>query len=197
MGIVHQDVILLILILVLIAGRKYLTPMMAQGKAAVALGVSLLACCLYAYHVMNHLPVIDFRPYAIGKNIEEGMGVPEGAPKAIFEYAWTFDVDGEETVIITNGDYPTVAGEFIGVETEELQAGYEPPVHDFTIEQEGVDYAMELLAEPKLMMVVAYDLRKSDREAFENIRNMAVEASNAGYTVIGMSASGPEQTAAS
>ena len=91
------------------------------------MGLGLLACISYAYYVLNHLPVIDFRPYEIGKNIEEGMSVPEGAPKAVFDYAWKFKVNGEEQVIVTQGDYPSVDGEFIGVETTEVQKGYEPP----------------------------------------------------------------------
>jgi len=153
-----------------------------------------LACIGYTYHVLNHLPVIDFRPYAIGKNIEEGMTVPEGAPKPIFEYAWKFDVNGQEQIIVTNGDYPTVKGDFIGVETKEIQKGYEPPVHDFTIEQEGMDYAAEFLQEPKLVMVISYDLRKANTAVFGEIKEMADRAKEKGYKVIGMSASGSEQT---
>ncbi|MBT8323077.1 MAG: DoxX family protein, partial [Eudoraea sp.] len=149
----------------------------------------LLACIAYANYVLNHLPAIDFRPYKIGANIQEGMSVPEDAPKAIFEYAWKFSVNGEEQIIVTNGEYPSVEGDFIGVETTEVQKGYEPPIHDFTIEQDGVDMAAELLQEQNLMMVVAYDLAKSKLEVFKQVRARAEEAQQKGYRVIGMSAS--------
>jgi len=148
----------------------------------------------YVYHVLNHLPVIDFRPYEIGKNIEDGMNVPEGAPEAIFEYAWKFDVGGEEKVVVTNGDYPKVDGEFIDVETTEIQKGYEPPVHDFTIEQNGEDFATSLLQEPKLLMVIAYDLRKTNAMMYAEVKRVSDEALKKGYKVIGMSASNNEQT---
>ena len=82
-----------------------------------------------------------------------------------------------------------VDGEFIDVETTEIQAGYEPPIHDFTIEQEGQDYAAELLEEEKLVMVIAYDMTKSDYEAFEQVAKVTAEAKRKGYKVIGMSAS--------
>lgn len=120
-----------------------------------------MACIWFANHVLNHLPSVDFRPYKIGANIEEGMSVPEGAPQSVYEYAWHFKVNGEEKIYITEGDYPSVDGEFVDVETTELQAGYEPPIHDFTIEQEGQDYTTELLEVDKLVMVIAYDMAKA------------------------------------
>jgi uncharacterized membrane protein YphA (DoxX/SURF4 family)/peroxiredoxin len=191
-----KDVVLLVLILLLFFGQKYITQLFRPFLTKIILIGSVLFSVGYVYYVLNHLPVIDFRPYEIGKNIEDGMNVPEGAPKAIFEYAWKFNVNGEEKIIVTNGDYPTVDGEFIGVETEEIQKGYEPPVHDFTIEQEGEDYAMALLQEPKLVAIIAYDLRKTNESVFSEIKEVTDKAVQNGYKVIGMSASGPDQTKA-
>lgn len=189
-----KDIILLVLILILFFGKKYVTPLFSLSVKKVIMALSLVACVLYAYYVLNHLPVIDFRPYEIGKNIEDGMGVPEGAPKAIYDYAWEFKVDGAQKIIVTNGDYPTVEGEFIGVETTEIQKGYEPPVHDFTIEQNGEDFAVSILQEPKLVMVIAYDLRKSNTATFNKIKQVTDKAMANGYKVIGMSASSADQT---
>ncbi|KSA14716.1 BT_3928 family protein [Maribacter dokdonensis] len=189
-----KDVVLLVLILIIYVGRKYITPLVNSKTLMSVLYVSFIACVGYVYYVLNHLPVIDFRPYEIGKNIEEGMNTPADAPKAVFEYKWKFNVNGNEEIYITNGDYPTVDGEFIDVETKEIQAGYEPPVHDFTIEQNGEDFAASLLQEPKLVMVIAYDLRKSNLEVFKEIKAVTDKALKAGYKVIGMSASGPDQT---
>ncbi|WP_127139135.1 BT_3928 family protein [Flagellimonas oceanensis] len=184
-----KDVILLVFILILFFGRKYITPLFSPKTNWIVGGVALLACVLFANHVLAHLPSVDFRPYKIGANIQEGMSVPEDAPKPIYEYAWRFKVDGEEQIYVTEGDYPTVDGEFVDVETTQIQAGYEPPIHDFTIEQEGQDYAAELLEEDKLVMVIAYDMAKSDLEAFEEVAEVTAKAKQKGYKVIGMSAS--------
>lgn len=187
-----KDVVLLVLILILMAGARYIKPIFTSKWNIGIVLLSLALCIAYANHVLNHLPVIDFRPYKIGANIQEGMTVPEDAPKAIFEYAWKFDVNGTEQIVVTNGEYPSVEGEFIGVETTEIQKGYEPPIHDFTIEQNGEDQAAQLLMENKLVMVVAYDLAKSELEAFEKVKSRAEEAQKQGYKVIGMSASSDE-----
>jgi peroxiredoxin len=155
-----------------------------------------LGCIVFCYHVLNHLPAKDFRPYKIGASVQEGMSVPEDAPKALYEYAWRFKINGEDKIIVTNGDYPSVEGEFIDVETTEIQKGYEPPIHDFTIEQEGEDFTSSLLEEDKLVMVIAYDLDKSDKEAFKEVKKTTDKAVSKGYKVVGMSASSSQKASA-
>ncbi len=189
-----KDIVLLVLIIVLFIGRKYIGSIFGSNTKRILTLVALMLCILYANHVLNHLPVIDFRPYKIGANIEQGMLVPDDAPKAVFEYAWRFKVGKEEQVIVTNGEYPSIDGEFLDVETTEIQEGYEPPIHDFTIEQEGEDFAASLLQEQKLVMVIAYDLRKTERSTYTEIKKVTNEALNNGYKVIGMSASNKLQT---
>ncbi|WP_019668389.1 BT_3928 family protein [Eudoraea adriatica] len=189
-----KDVVLLVLILVLYFGRRYIKALFDPRIRQIIAIAAVVVCVLYGNYVLNHLPVVDFRPYKVGANIEEGMQVPENAPKAVFEYAWKFDVNGEEKVLVTNGDYPDIDGDFIGVETKEIQKGYEPPIHDFTIEQQGEDFTAALMMEEKLLIVVAYDLAKSDYEAFAEVKKVTDKAGKQGYKIIGMSASNEEWT---
>ena len=185
-----KDVILLALILVLVVGLKHIKPLVTRKTSWVVMGAATVACFLFCNYVLRHLPVKDFRPYKIGINIQEGMGIPEDAPKPLYEYAWKFMVNGQEQIIVTNGDYPSVDGEFVGVETKEIEKGYEPPIHDFTIEKDGEDVTEAMLNTPKLVMVIAYDLAKSEPGVFKAVRGVTDEALRKGYTVIGMSASG-------
>ena len=189
-----KDVVLLVLILILFVGRKYIKSIFGSNAKRVITLVTLVLCVVYANYVLNHLPALDFRPYKIGVNIEAGMNVPENAPKPIYEYAWRFRTNGAEKIIVTHGEYPSVDGEFIDVETTEIQQGYEPPIHDFTIERNGEDFAASLLHEPKLVMVIAYDLRKSEYHVFAEVKAVTDTALKSGYKVIGMSASNSEQT---
>lgn len=190
-----KDIILLVLIIVLLLGIGYIKPLFTKTRNGLFVLLILITCIIFGNHVLKHLPSKDFRAYKIGANIEDGMSIPEDAPKPIYDYAWKFNVGGEEQIFVTQGDYPTVDGEFIGVETTEVQEGYEPPIHDFTIEQEGVDYAGSLLQEENLVMVIAYDLNKSNHDVFGAIKELTDEAVKKGYKVIGMSASGLETTA--
>ena len=184
-----KDIILLVLIVLLFVGQKYITSIFGNYTQRIIIVLALVSSAFYVYYVLNHLPVVDFRPYKIGANIEEGMSVPDGAPQAIYDYAWRFKTSEGEQLVVTRGDYPTVEGEFIDVETTEVQAGYEPPIHDFTIEQKGEDFAGTLLQHPKLVMVIAYDLRKTNTNAYAELKKVTDEAIRMGYKVIGMSAS--------
>lgn len=192
-----KDVFLLVLILVLMAGRRYIQPLGTPRTRFWTTLAALAACMFFGNHVLNHLPVVDFRPYHIGANIPEGMSVPEDAPKPVYEYDWKFRVGGEERIVTTLGAYPEVEGEFIGLEgTREVQAGYEPPIHDLTMEKNGVDMAASILQRKNLLLVVAYDLGRSRMEAFGEIKKITDTALARGYSVVGLSASSSEETSA-
>jgi uncharacterized membrane protein YphA (DoxX/SURF4 family) len=184
-----KDIVLLVLIVLLFVGRKFIKSVFGQNTQRIIVGVSLVLCALFANYVLNHLPVIDFRPYKIGANISAAMTVPPDAPQAIYDYAWKFKTKDGEKTIVTQGDYPSVDGEFIEVETTEVQEGYEPPIHDFTIEHDGEDFSATFLQDPNLVMVISYDVTKSDRDAFKEIQQITDKAIQNGYKVIGMSAS--------
>lgn len=187
-----KDVILLVLIIVLFVGKEYIKPILPVATHKWIVFICFTACLGFAYQVLMHLPAFDFRAYKEGVNIEQGMTVPPGAPEAVFEYNWKFNVNGEEKIVTTNGDYPNVSGDYIGVETEMLEEGYEPPIHDFTIEKAGEDLTKTFLDKDKLVLVVMYNLAKSEVEGLQTISSVLDKAKAQGVEVIGLSASLPE-----
>ncbi|TRZ41689.1 BT_3928 family protein [Robertkochia solimangrovi] len=188
-----KDVILLLLIVVLLFGQRYIKPLLQWSSGRTVTVIFFILFLAFSHYVYHHLPVIDFRPYKVGANISEGMTIPDGAPEATFEYSWKFNVGGEEKVIVTNGEYPDVDGELIGVETEQITEGYEPPIHDFTMEKDGVDHKEEILGLPKVMVVVSRVLNEADEEALQELPETVKKAKEAGYKVIGMTASSVQE----
>ena len=192
----YKDVALLILIVVLVWRQDLLKPL---ASSKILLGITLvavLASVWFANHVLQHLPWIDFRPYKIGASIPEGMAIPDDAPKPVVDYHWTFLVDGKEKTYTTSGNYPQVDGEFVKVDTEEITPGYEPPIHDFSLERNGRDYTESLMNEEKLVLIVAYDLDRSFLPAFSEISKIASIGVHSGYKVVGVSASSNEKVEA-
>ncbi|MEM0518569.1 BT_3928 family protein [Aequorivita flava] len=191
-----KDVILLVLIVILFVGRKYIQPFFTREIRSILIFIAFIGCLGVTYYVLLHLPIIDFRPYKIGANIKEGMTVPENAPGPIYEYKWKFNSNGEEIVITTNGEYPQVDGELISTETEMIQEGYTPPIHDFTMERDGEDYTEQFLAEENLVVIVAYSLGNTEKDGYIPIKEITDRALKNGYNVIGLSASSQEMTEA-
>ena len=188
----YKDVILSVLILILFFGVKHIKPIFNKlGLTVVAL-LSFIGCLWFGYHVLMHLPSIDFRAYAVGKNIMEGMIVPEDAPKPVQEFTWTFKVNGEDKEYVTNGSYPEVDGEYVGVETKIIEEGYDPPVKDFSIETMDEDFTEYYLSEDNLIMIIMYNLDTAEKEGVVKLKAFSDQAIKNGYTVIGMTASGEE-----
>jgi uncharacterized membrane protein YphA (DoxX/SURF4 family) len=189
-----KDVVLLILIVILFIGRTFIHPFFTAGLRSIVVFVSLIMCLWLGFHVLEHLPVIDFRAYKVGENIKKGMETPPNAPKAIYQYNWKFDIAGTEKTITNMGEDPKVEGVLLSVETNEIQKGYEPPIHDFSIERDGSDFTTQMLEEENLIIVIAYNLDVAEKDGFIAIKEATNRALDNGYTVIGMSASSREET---
>ena len=184
-----KDVILLVLILILVLGLRHIKPLFTKLPTTVIALLSFIVSLWFGYHVLMHLPAIDFRAYAIGKNIPEQMVIPEDAPKPVLEYTWTFNVNGEEKEFVTNGSYPEVEGDYVGVETKEIDEGYVPPIQDFSITSDDEDLTTYFLEKDKLVLIAMYNIGTSEADGVAKLKAFTDEALQKGYTVIGLTSS--------
>lgn len=188
-----KDVVLLVLILILFFNRKHITKVFKKMVSALIVGSSLVLCCLLAYYVLMHLPVVDFRAYKVGTDIKKGMTIPEGAPKSEYAMVFTYKVNGEVKEFTDKElDKIPADAEFIDRKDKLIKQGYEPPIHDFSIEKDGEDFTEAMLNEPKLIMLISYDLTLANDNGMEEMAGFAKEAGKKGYKVIGMTASGTD-----
>jgi len=72
-----KNVVLIGLILLLLFRVQNVREIFPKKLNAFLILVALVSFSYTIYHVLNHLPIIDFRAYAVGKNIKEGMKYPE------------------------------------------------------------------------------------------------------------------------
>ncbi len=161
----YKDVVILVVLLILWRYKDDLIFKNALWKRILAYGIPLVAV-FFAVWTVRHLPVIDFRPYAVGKNIKEDMEIPPGAPEFKYEEIWYYKVDGKVKQFKTEEEPWNIPGaEFVKRETEEIQKGYIPPVHDFSMEGPEGDITDEVLNEDDIWMVLitsSYDLSEAD-----------------------------------
>ena len=141
----YKNVVLIGLIIILLVNVVFIKPLFKGKITKVITFLSLASFLFIVQHVLTHLPLIDFRAYAVGKNLQEGMVYPED--------------------------------------------GSIPPVHDFMLEDVQQDLAPILLEKEKVMLVILYNLDKSDTNGFTAMKEVSEKAIAKGYTVYGVSAS--------
>lgn len=185
-----KDLILLILIVVIFIFKDFIKPFFNTSITNLVATLSLISSIFFGFYVLRHLPLIDFRAYKIGDNIITNMSIPPNAPKAVQEFKWKFKVNGSEEVFITNGSYPDVNGDYVGVETRIIEEGYQPPILDFSIESDNENFTETYLAKDKLLIIVSYDLNTANNDGLKKLKEFTDDAISKGYTVIGLSASG-------
>jgi uncharacterized membrane protein YphA (DoxX/SURF4 family) len=191
-----KDIVLMFFILILFFNKKIIKPLFANKIQNAIILLSLFLCLFMGYWVYNHLPIKDFRPYQVGNNIQKGMKIPEGATKSVIEMVFIYNINGVDKEF-TEKDLASVpaGAKFVDRKDNVITEGYVPPIHDFVMEKEGSDYKEELLEEPKLILIVAYDLAISDSEGLAKMEKLNLTAKSKGYKVIGMTASSPEEIA--
>lgn len=69
----YKNVILIALIIILLIKIEFVKPIFKGKIPKVITFLSLATFLFITQHVLTHLPLIDFRAYAIGKNISKGM----------------------------------------------------------------------------------------------------------------------------
>ena len=159
------------------------------GAAVVAMYVG---AAVYSY---NHLPLFDFRPYKTGVNIPEAMSIPEGAPQPQYENIFYYKNKNSGNIErFTEENYPwedTINWEFNNLESVLLDKGYEPPIHDFTIESPEGDNIIDFFIydEEYVFMLIAYDLKKSNTKYQEKINHLAEWAMDQDYAFICLTSS--------
>ena len=185
-----KDVILLVLIVIIMIGLKYIKPLFNNKLLYIFPSIALIFCLAIVNQVLSHLPLIDFRPYKVGANIIDNMVIPEDSKKAVFRYDWLFNINGEKKVISTSGNFPDSEGTFVSVETELIEEGYEPPILDFSMELGDIDYTDVLMKEQKLIIFVFYNISKTNNDAIVGLKETLELAVINDYKVIGLTASG-------
>ncbi len=165
--------------LIIIAIRRF---MKGELKEWIAVGAATVASTVFSVHCIQHLPVQDFRPYAEGKSIQEGMEIPEGESAPEYGVVYTMvNKSTSETKEISSKEYITSKiwedDNWEITETSEsilIKEGYEPPVHDFVLfDDDGYDATMDILSENPIVIAVSYDLDKSSLEGLNKVAELA------------------------
>ncbi|MBK8339785.1 MAG: DoxX family membrane protein [Flavobacteriales bacterium] len=150
---------------------------------------------VFIWWCLVHLPWIDYRPYAVGKNIAEQKASGTAPEQNIF-MTYKNTATGESKEFDTRGAYPWDDSTWVYVDrrVEVLKAGVEAPAQDFNlVDVDGNDLTADILGDPTpVVLITAYNVQKAATDRLPAINTLAQEAFKNGWYVYGVSASGWE-----
>lgn len=189
-----KNVVLLAMAVFVLKYRKRLFPLVTRRfDWVIALYGFVYIFCMTAY-CYQRLPVFDFRPYHVGANIREGMEIPEGKTPTVFETRFVLQKDGVEKEF-TVDNYPDSTWVFVDSRTVVKQAGYEPPIRDFSIMslEDGEDITEQVLSDKGYtFLLVSHQLALADESAIDLINELYDYCLNYGYAFYCLTSSSEE-----
>ncbi|MCC8171747.1 MAG: DoxX family protein [Parabacteroides sp.] len=152
-------------------------------------------CLGFAYANYRNLPIVDFRPYKVGANINRLMEIPEGAPQAEYRYSFIYEKDGVQKEF-TLDNYPAndSTWTFVDQKSELIRPGYEPAVKDFIVyDADGTDITDLILNDDRgVFLLISPDLDKANDSRLEEINDLYDYAHENGYAFYCLTASTPD-----
>jgi uncharacterized membrane protein YphA (DoxX/SURF4 family) len=184
-----KDVVLLLMIVYLYLHRNRITAVAASAalRTAILVAVTILSLgfTLYTYYA---LPIVDFLPYKVGNNVPELMKLPAGQKGDEYEMLYQLKnkaTDEKKSMndkeYLKSGIWEDENWEIVGdPERRLVKKGFDIKIKDLNIsDASGTDYTKELIENPYYnLVVVAYDLRKTDTAAFGRINALALKAAD-------------------
>jgi len=145
-----KDIVLLILVLLILGGRKYIKPVFSNKVNVILFLLSLFGVLGLQYYVLHHLPVKDCLPFKAGNNILELRKMPGDAIPDKFDYKFVYKKSGEEKEFIVS-DLPDSTWEFVDRKQILIEKGKNniPLINDFILKTaSGNDTTEAILNQP-------------------------------------------------
>ncbi len=190
-----KNIVLMALAILVFKWKEYSPKLFTERTdwlIAICAGCFSILLSIYCYF---NLPIIDFRPYKNGTNLIEAMQIPEDAEEDVIETILVYEKDGVQKEFSLS-DYPKddSTWTFVDSKHEIIKKGYEPPIHDFTMEDpDNGDIIEEVLDNPSYtFLMVCYRVEKAMTNNKQKVNNIYQFAKENGYGFYCMTATGLE-----
>lgn len=197
-----KDVALMILITLLFAGRDNINEISSPMFMNTLATLGLVGSIWFPIYTYRNLPVFDFRPYAIGKNIKSSMVFPPDYQAAKYETRFLYkNLKTGELKEFDMKNYPwqdTLTWAHDSTMNVLIQDAINPPkILDLNISSlEGANVTDSILSIKEYnYWLVVYDLAKTedDEELHAKINDFYKLASSEKVSFIALTASGPKE----
>ena len=190
-----KNVVLLFAAIVVFVRRRVQTHFISRKMEWLISLYTLLFIYAFSFYCLNHLPVLDFRPYKIGVNIWEDMQIPEGAKSDVYNYSYILEKDGVQKEFSLD-NYPDSTWTFVESRSVLVEKGYTPPIQDFSLMdlQTGDDVTEDVLSfEGYTFFLVAHRVEQADDSNIDLINEVYDYAVENGYRFYCLTSSPEEE----
>lgn len=191
----YKNIVFLAAAIFIFIKRKEVRPLWTERNDWYLSGMVALIGIAISLYCLHNLPIIDFRPWKVGNNVLQLM-TPQAEQAEVY-----LIFENQQTGELTEypaSDYPwddpewTQLWKFKDQRKEIIKPYMAAPIDDFRILDEyGGEHTETYIANPGYqLIIVAYDLLKTNRKAFERrITPLARAAEESGYELIVLSGS--------
>nr|WP_321410629.1 BT_3928 family protein [uncultured Carboxylicivirga sp.] len=172
-----KNIVLLPISFIIYKKRKDYSRSISETKQGLGALIGLVFIIGISAYSLKYLPLLDFRPYKIGQNIQEGMSIPEGAQDAVYETTFILEKDGERKEFdMDNYPYNDTAWVFVDQKSKLISEGYQPPIQNFILENiDGYDMTQDLLNHDKpVFLVIAPKIEKASTKNLKKLRDIRI-----------------------
>ena len=146
-----KDLALLLLIIIIITGRKYIQPLFKKEMISLSLIlIVVLSISFLQYYVLGHLPLKDCLPFKVGNNILELRKMPKDAVQDKFVYSFIYEKKGTKKEFTVDA-LPDSSWTYVDRIQKLIEKGKNniPLINDFTfITENGSDTTEAVLSQP-------------------------------------------------
>src|SRR5690606_21566664 len=202
-----KDLILLVLVIILVLGRKHIHPLFSKPYNTALMILSFSVSLFIQWYALQHLPYVDCLPYKKGNNIWNEMQLPANATPDVYQTSYELknSQSGETKTMLdqeylSSGIWEDTTWQIVGEPVTKLveKGSGQPAITDFKVtDYEGNDYTEALLKEPGYNFVLFIkDVHSANTRHMDRLRDLIAQCaqSNVGFYIL--SANSQEQTAA-
>lgn len=127
-----------------------------------------------SWYNLKHLPVWDFRPFAVGVDIEKAMTIPEGEKPNQYEVRFLMEKEGVQKEF-TIENYPDSTWQFVSRRDHLVKKGYEPSILDFSLlsVENNEEVTDDLLSyEGYTFLLVTHNLEEADESNIDVLNDV-------------------------
>jgi hypothetical protein len=188
----YKNIVLIVFTAIIFYGRKKFNVPRAFGNGFFILASFGIGFLWFSFYNLDHLPLSDFREWKVGNDMDPENG---GEPKIYLIFR--NNESGEEKEYLSP-DYPwqdsvwMTKWEFVDQRMDDSEV---IKSHELIIESaEGEDMTSEFICNHDYQfIVVAYDLQRTDRDAFGKINTLFEEAEKHDQSLIVITSSLKEE----